>query len=101
MDIKNEAKVQVALERVRYIDLPLLCLKYFEIFSQASKGRTTIIVAHRLSTIRNADKIVVLDKGQVVEMGSHNELMMKHSVYYNMVTNQLNKEMNCWYKSIF
>ncbi|CAD7089354.1 unnamed protein product [Hermetia illucens] len=75
LDIKNEAKVQVALER-------------------ASKGRTTIIVAHRLSTIRNADKIVVLDKGQVVEMGSHNELMMKHSVYYNMVTNQLNKEMN-------
>ena len=48
---------------------------------QASEGRTTIIVAHRLSTIRRADKIIVLNKGNVVESGTHDELMALHSEY--------------------
>jgi ATP-binding cassette subfamily B multidrug efflux pump len=51
------------------------------------KGRTSIVVAHRLSTIQNADKIVVLDKGEVMEMGSHKELLQKDGFYkrlYNL-----------------
>ena len=52
-------------------------------------GKTVIIVAHRLSTVRNADKIVVLDGGQIIEMGSHDNLIEKHGAYYNLVKNQL------------
>jgi ATP-binding cassette subfamily B protein len=53
------------------------------------KGKTVIVVAHRLSTVKNADQIVVLDKGKVVEIGNHDELTQKHGVYYNLVKNQL------------
>jgi ABC-type multidrug transport system fused ATPase/permease subunit len=60
---------------------------------QASKGRTTIIVAHRLSTIRNADKIVCLNGGYVVEQGTHDELMKLHGHYHELVTAQLSSDM--------
>ncbi|MGI6339875.1 MAG: peptidase domain-containing ABC transporter [Bacteroidales bacterium] len=53
------------------------------------KGKTVVIVAHRLSTIRNADKIVVLDKGMVVETGNHTSLMEACGTYYNIVSNQI------------
>jgi len=53
------------------------------------KGKTVVIVAHRLSTIRNADKIVVLDKGTVVETGDHTSLMEACGTYYNIVLNQI------------
>jgi ABC-type multidrug transport system ATPase subunit len=66
----SEAKVQAALDK-------------------ASKGCTTIIVAHRLSTIRGANKIVVISKGKVVEQGTHNELMSLKNEYYNLVTTQV------------
>ena len=48
------------------------------------QGRTTIAIAHRLSTLRKADKLVVLDRGQVVETGSHDELMAKESAYFRL-----------------
>ena len=53
------------------------------------KGKTVVIVAHRLSTVKNADQIVVLDKGKVVEIGNHEELTQKRGAYYNLVKNQL------------
>lgn len=55
----------------------------------AFKDRTVIVVAHRLSTIRNADQIVVLDKGFVVEVGNHDSLMEKKGQYYNLVSTQM------------
>lgn len=53
------------------------------------KGKTVITVAHRLSTVKNADQIVVLEKGEIVELGTHNELVAKRGEYYNLVKNQL------------
>ena len=53
------------------------------------KGKTVLIVAHRLSTVKNADQIVVLKKGEVVEIGNHHELVAKRGEYYNLVKNQL------------
>ncbi|CAF0877178.1 unnamed protein product [Didymodactylos carnosus] len=55
---------------------------------RASSGRTTIVVAHRLSTIRNADKIIVISEGQVVEEGDHATLMKSQSTYYALVEAQ-------------
>ena len=52
-------------------------------------GKTVVIVAHRLSTVKNADQIVVLDKGKVVETGNHETLTAKRGAYYNLVKNQL------------
>ena len=53
------------------------------------KGKTVVIVAHRLSTVKNADQIVVLDKGRVVEIGNHEVLTQKRGAYYDLVKNQL------------
>ncbi len=71
MDNESEAIVQAALDKARF-------------------GRTTIIVAHRLSTILNADIIYAIDKGEIVEFGSHDELMSNKGLYFNLVVNQQN-----------
>ena len=55
------------------------------------KGRTSIVIAHRLSTIRKASKIIVLDKGEVKEMGTHNELLLKGGVYSKLHELQFEK----------
>ncbi|XP_057689868.1 ATP-dependent translocase ABCB1-like [Corythoichthys intestinalis] len=69
LDAESETIVQAALDKARL-------------------GRTTIVVAHRLSTIRNADVIAGFKKGEIVEFGTHNELMEKHGVYYTLVSMQ-------------
>lgn len=69
LDVDSEALVQEALTRLM-------------------KGRTSFVIAHRLSTVLNADKILVLDRGKLVEFGKHAELMQRTGVYYNMFQKQ-------------
>lgn len=63
--------------------------KIVENLDRFCKDRTVIIVAHRLSTVRNADKIIVIDKGRVAETGTHETLTRKKGLYYELVKNQL------------
>ncbi|HDR7542156.1 ABC transporter ATP-binding protein [Bacillus sp. CH_442] len=70
IDTETEAMIQQALEVVK-------------------KGRTTFIIAHRLSTIKSADQIIVLDRGKILEKGSHDELMKKRGRYYDMYKTQM------------
>lgn len=60
-----------------------------ENLNQFYRGKTVVIVAHRLSTVKKADQIVVIDKGRIVEIGTHEELSLKKGAYYNLVKNQL------------
>lgn len=60
-----------------------------ENLSSFFEDRTVVVVAHRLSTVKNADNIIVLNNGRVVEQGTHKELTMKQGYYYNLVKNQL------------
>jgi len=53
------------------------------------EGRTVVVVAHRLSTVKNADQIVVLEKGEIAEIGTHAELVQKRGKYFELVSNQL------------
>ncbi|XP_074196785.1 ATP-dependent translocase ABCB1 isoform X2 [Rhinolophus sinicus] len=69
LDTESEAVVQAALDKAR-------------------KGRTTIVIAHRLSTVRNADVIAGFDNGVIVEKGNHDELMKEKGIYFKLVTMQ-------------
>ena len=60
-----------------------------EALDKASEGRTTILIAHRLSTVQTADSIAVIDHGRVVEQGTHQELLALKGPYHSLVTAQL------------
>ncbi len=66
-------------------------IKIQEAFDNLMKGRTSFIVAHRLSTIKSADIILVMNKGNIVEQGTHEELLEKHGFYYNLYNSQFAK----------
>jgi len=70
LDAKNEQEIMVHLE------------KFY-------KSKTVVVVAHRLNTVRNADNIVVLDRGKVAEQGTHDELTNRRGIYYELIRNQL------------
>jgi len=56
---------------------------------QASKDRTTIVIAHRLSTISKVDLIAVMDKGRIAEIGTHNELLAKEGMFFELMAAQV------------
>jgi ATP-binding cassette, subfamily B, bacterial MsbA len=70
LDAESESLVQSALARLM-------------------KGRTTVVVAHRLSTVRDADRIIVVDKASIVEQGSHEELIARAGVYRRLIEHQM------------
>lgn len=57
--------------------------------NQFFKGKTVLVIAHRLSTVKHADQIIVLEQGRIVEMGNHAELAYARGTYYELVKNQL------------
>lgn len=73
IDTITEIKIQEALERLM-------------------KGRTSFVIAHRLNTIQRADQILYVKGGQIIESGSHNELLFKHGAYYELYNSQLKKD---------
>lgn len=58
------------------------------------QGKTVVVVAHRLATIKNADNIIVLDKGEIVEIGNEKELLSRKGFYYRLIKNQIILESN-------
>ena len=92
---------RIAIARAMLKDSPILILdeatssldsiseSYIQdAFSELMKKKTTIVIAHRLSTIQKMDKIIVLDKGEVVEQGTHKELLEKNGVYADLWNHQ-------------
>ncbi|KAJ9505602.1 hypothetical protein QJQ45_026514 [Haematococcus lacustris] len=71
LDAESEAQVQAALDA-----------------AMAARNRTVVVIAHRLSTVRNADTTVVMDKGRIVEVGTHSELVQQRGIYYHLISRQ-------------
>lgn len=74
LDAESEVLVQNALDKL---------------LEQKNQGRTTLVIAHRLSTVQNADEVIVIQQGQTVERGTHSELLQLQGVYHKLVKTQL------------
>ena len=91
----------LAIARAAVADPPVLILDEAtssidtrtETLVQLMKGRTTFVIAHRLSTVRNSDCIMVLERGCVIERGSHDDLIAKKGKYYQLYTGNFAEEM--------
>ena len=94
---------RIAIARAFLGDPPILVLdeatssldteserRFQDNLARLSRQRTTLIIAHRLSTVRNADSIIVLDKGLIVEQGNHEQLIAQRGLYYQLAKQQLN-----------
>ena len=66
-------------------------MKIQNAFAKMTKGKTSFIVAHRLSTIKNADTILVMDKGKIIEIGNHEQLLAKNGFYAELYNSQFKK----------
>lgn len=81
--ILDEATASVDADNERFIQ---------EVMTELCRDKTTIVIAHRLNTVCNADQILVMDKGRIAESGSHEELMTRHGIYQHMYQLQEQKE---------
>ncbi len=104
INLSQGQKQRILIARAVYKDPPYIFLdeatnsldannekEIVENLRQFYCGRTVIIVAHRLSTIKDADQIVVMENGKIYECGNHNALISKCGAYYRLIRNQLGR----------
>jgi ATP-binding cassette subfamily B protein len=81
--LAHEPKILILDEATSSVDTETE-FKVREALGRMVEGRTSLIIAHRLSTVQRADKIIVMHKGQVREMGTHQELLAQHGIYFKL-----------------
>jgi len=106
VSLSGGQKQRISIARALILDPEILVLddsvsavdtdteeKILQHLRQTRKGKTNIIIAHRISTIQDADQILVIDEGKVAELGTHEELVAKNGIYADMYNRQLLEKM--------